>query len=27
VMFSFDSKMRPRLYEVDVEGALVALDQ
>lgn len=27
VMFSFDSKMRPRLFEVDTEGTLVALEQ
>lgn len=26
VLFSFDSNSRPRLYEVDPEGTLVALD-
>jgi hypothetical protein len=27
VLFSFDSKKRPCLYEVDTEGTLVALEQ
>ncbi|MDD2283125.1 MAG: hypothetical protein PHW26_08045 [Eubacteriales bacterium] len=27
VLFSFDNKMRPCLYEVDTEGTLVALEQ
>ncbi|HOB35624.1 MAG: hypothetical protein GX090_08600 [Firmicutes bacterium] len=26
VLFSFDSKRRPRLYEVDTEGTLTALE-